>query len=212
MMAIGARIRSMCGPYEPLVSNLWRSIFVDVTEWTQTVQKWAPRPRQILEVGCGEGYSTARLAEAYPGVGIDAIDIAGNIGRLYDGPPGAASFRIAYAENIARERPASYDLIVLSDVLHHVPPGQRLSLLEAIRTLLAPGGVLALKDWHRAPAMPIHWAVYFSDRWLTGDRVAYLRRTEARDMIVRVFGGHAIFAEAFIRPWQNNYAFCIIAE
>ena len=209
-MSIGSKVRAAFGPYEPLVSNLWRSMFVDIGQWTEVIAGWSPAPRRVLEVGCGEGYSATKLALAFPGVTIDAIDISGNIGRLYDGPVGAAKFRLVYVEEIAAESPAAYDLIILSDVLHHVPSAQRRSLLGAIRTSLAPGGYLAVKDWDRAPAKPIHWAVYGSDRFLTCDRVQYLKRGEAREMLCEVFGDDAIVAEASIRPWTNNYAFHII--
>ena len=209
-MSLGARVRAAFGAYEPLVSNLWRAAFVDVAHWTGVVAGWSPKPHRILEVGCGEGYSTARLAEAFPGIPLDAIDIADNIGRLYNGPVDAATFRIAYVEEIAAQSPAAYDLVVLSDVLHHVPWELRKSLLEAIHAVLEPGGTLAVKDWHRAPAKPIHWAVYVSDRYLTGDRVQYLKREEARMMLCNVFGEKSVVAETSIRPWTNNYAFHII--
>lgn len=209
-MPIGAKVRAAFGPYEPLISNLWRAMFVDVAEWTRLVARWTPAPARILEVGCGEGYSTGQLVKAFAGVPLDAIDIAENIGRLYDGPTEAVSFRIAFAEQLAAETPGAYDLVVLSDVLHHVPPAQRLSLLAAIRTLLAPGGVLALKDWHRTPARPIHWAVHGSDRFLTGDRVSYLKPAEARALVEEAFGPECITAEATVAPWTNNYAFRII--
>lgn len=211
-MAVGAKVRAMFGPYEPVISTLWRSMFVDVDAWTRTIARWSPRPSRILEVGCGEGYSTARLAEMFPGVLIEAIDIADNLGRLYDGPPDAAIFRKVSAEKIAAETPCAYDLVVLSDVLHHVPNDQRLSLLDALRKLLSPGGTLALKDWHRSAIMPIHWAAHFSDRWLTGDRVQYLRRDEARALVASVFGPDAVSEEETIRPWKNNYAFRIVSE
>jgi 2-polyprenyl-6-hydroxyphenyl methylase/3-demethylubiquinone-9 3-methyltransferase len=211
-MSVGARVRAAFGPYEPLVSNLWRAMFVDVAHWTNIVVGWHPKPRRILEVGCGEGYSTARLARAFPGIPIEAIDIAGHVGRLYDGPLGAVRFHIAHVEEIAASSPAAFDLIVLSDVLHHVPPHQRRTLLEAIHAVLAPGGTLAFKDWHRAPGQPIHWAVFTSDRYLTGDQVHYLKREEARTMLGGIFGRDNIVAEASVRPWKNNYAFHIVRK
>lgn len=209
-MSIGARVRAAFGPYEPLVADAWRAMFVDVDHWTSVIAGWSPAPRRILEVGCGEGYSTARLVKTFPGIPIDAIDIADNIGRLYDGPAEAVNFRIAFAEEIAAENPGAYDLVVLCDVLHHVPQAQRRSLLDAIRTALVPGGALTVKDWHRAPAKPIHWAVHGTDRYLTGDRVQYLTREEARLMLSEVFGDKAVVAETSIRPWTNNYAFHIV--
>lgn len=209
-MAIGARVRAAFGPYEPMVSNLWRKIFIDLDEWTQTLSRWSVGPRRILEVGCGEGYSTARLAAAFPDCTIDAIDIAANIGRLYDGPPDRVRFKLITIEEFAKENPASYDLIVLTDVLHHIPASLRVSVLTAIRDTLAPGGVLAFKDWARAPLQPIHWLVHGSDRWLTGDRVQYLRPTECRTLLTEVFGPSAIEREATIRPWRNNYAFRVV--
>ena len=42
-------------------------------------------PRRILEVGCGEGAVSERLAALYPNAEITAIDITPNVGRLYAG-------------------------------------------------------------------------------------------------------------------------------
>ena len=205
-MSIGSTVRASFGPYEPQISNLWRSIFIDVPAWTATVCKWAPDARRILEVGCGEGYSTARLVDAFPDRHIDAIDIGDHLGRLYDGPADRASFRKVPVQDVAQESPGHYDLVILSDVIHHVPPADRKSLLQGVRDAMAHDGVLAFKDWHRSRA-PIHFAVHASDRWLTGDRVSYLRRDEARDLISSVFGTDSITAEASIRPWKSNFAF-----
>ena len=208
-MALGARVRQMFGRYEPAVSRLYRALFIDFDRWIALVRQWAPAPDHILEVGCGEGYSTARIVAAFPGIPVDAIDIAGNIGRLYDGPPAAAKFRIAYAQEIAAERPAHYSTAILSDVIHHVPPAERKALLEAIRQTLAPGGVLIFKDFART-ATPIFAAAFASDRWLTGDRVAFLTPAEAAALSEEVIGPGSIAARATGRPWRNNFAFRVV--
>ena len=169
------------------MSELWRSIFLDLANWTATLQRWQPAPRRILELGCGEGYSTELLVAAFPDARIDAIDIAGNLGRLYNGPPGRVNFRKIYAEQLALEAPAAFDLVILSDVLHHVPVSARASLLRAIGQLVAPGGVLAFKDWSRDYS-PVYWLAWGADRFLAGDRVAFLTPAEARALLEQAYG------------------------
>jgi len=210
-MAIGSKVRKLFGRHERLIADWWRGMFMSLDHWTRTIGAWAPQPRRILELGCGEGYSTNRLAAAYPDAVIDAVDIAAHIGRLYEGPPERVRFRIVTAEDLACECPGAYDLIIVTDVLHHIPHAARCSFLDAIRILLAPGGVLAFKDWHRNRA-PIYYLGYFADRWLTGDRIAYLTRAEARQLLAGVFGADRISAEQTIAPWFNNYALKICAR
>lgn len=208
-MALGARIRAAFGRYEPQVARLYRAIYLDLGAWIDQVAAWAPQSTRILEVGCGEGYSTALVVKAFPGVPIDAIDIADNIGRLYDGPADRVSFRLAFAQDIATERPGAYSTAILGDVLHHVPVDQRRPLLEAIHTALAPGGQLIFKDFART-LTPICAAAYASDRWLTGDRVSLLTPAEAATLIEGVFGPGSIRDRALIRPWKNNFAFRVV--
>ena len=109
------------------------------------------------------------------------------------------------AQEIAATESAQYDLVVLTDVLHHVPIDFRAGLLDAIRTVLAPQGALVFKDWQRNYA-PIHWLCYASDRWLTGDRISYMTRQEMRDCLAHSFGKDALIAEARVGPWRNNLA------
>lgn len=209
-MAIGATVRRAFGKHERKVSELWRAIFVDLDAWIAAVRDWVPDAHRILELGCGEGYSTERLAAAYPEARIDAVDIADNIGRLYQGRREQVQFRQIFAEELAAQQPGAYDLIILADVIHHVPKAARQSLLEAVRTLLAPGGTLLFKDWAR-DRTPIYYVGYASDRWLTGDRIEYLTPNEADDMLCGVFGASSLVSEKRIRPWQNNYAFMVKA-
>ena len=54
-MSIGSTVRAMFGPLEPLVSDLYRNLFFNADAFVRTVQRWAPAPSRILEVGCGEG-------------------------------------------------------------------------------------------------------------------------------------------------------------
>lgn len=207
-MPCGQFIRRMFGPYERQISEAYRSIYVNVDEYVAGISKWVPNARRILEVGCGEGAVSERLAAVYPDAEIIGIDIAPNVGRLYSGPPGRVRFVQATIEQYHATAPGEFDLVVLADVLHHVPRQLRASLLDAIRKMIAPGGHLAFKEWERNRT-PIHWLGYFSDRWITGDRISYMSRDELHQSIAQSFGRDSIIAEQRVRPWRNNLSLLV---
>jgi 2-polyprenyl-3-methyl-5-hydroxy-6-metoxy-1,4-benzoquinol methylase len=208
MMKLGPLVRRMFGPYERQISEIYRGLFVDIDALVEVIVQWARAPIKILEVGCGEGAVTQRLNAAFPDVDITAIDITPRVGRLYHGSLEHVRFMQKTVQEIAAAEPGQYDLVVLSDVMHHVPLEVRQGLLDAIRAALAPNGTLVFKDWQKNHA-PIHWLTYALDRWLTGDRVSYMTREEMRERLARSFGEGALLAEALIGPWRNNLAILV---
>ena len=207
-MSPGAVIRRMFGPYETQISEAYRRIFIDLDYFIKVILAWNPSPRRILEVGCGEGAMTERLSRAYPQAEIIAIDITPRLGRLYHGSFAQVQFMQCTAQEIAVAQPGAFDLVVLSDVLHHVPEPERRGLLQAVKDSLAINGNLVFKDWERTASL-IHWATYASDRWLTGDRVSSMTRQEMLDRLHEVFWPDAIMDERRCEPRVNNLAFLV---
>jgi 2-polyprenyl-6-hydroxyphenyl methylase/3-demethylubiquinone-9 3-methyltransferase len=209
MASIGSTVRRAVGPYEHRVAELYRRMFVDLEDLARCIRGWAS-PGSILEIGCGEGALAERLVRDFPQASFTGIDIIPHLGRLYRGPSGErVSFRQITAEDLAEAEPGAFDLVVINDVLHHVPAGSRESLLGAARRLLAPGGRMILKDWVRK-ATPIHAAVYVADVHIGGDRgVSYMPLDAQRSMISAAFGEGAILGERPIRPWRQNWAFLV---
>jgi trans-aconitate methyltransferase len=204
-MGIGSVIRRLFGRHEHALSELYRSIYVDLDAYADQIVRWVPNPRFILEVGCGEGAVTERLAYRYPAADITAIDITPRVGRLFRGARNRVTFAQITVQDIAASRPGAFDLAIISDVIHHVPETLRIEILEATRRAVASDGAVVLKDWERT-ASPIHWLVHGSDRWITGDRVRYLRKDQADAMMTQVFGRQSVIAEARVGPWKNNFA------
>lgn len=209
-MSIGASIRGMFGPLERRVSQAYRSIYLDIDEFVEQVRRWSPYPRRILEVGCGEGAVTERLHSAFPSTHITAIDVSSRIGRLYRGPRASVCFARCEVQDLIAPNVEPFDLVVLCDVLHHVPFGFRQGLLDAIRATLAPQGNFIFKDWQRSNT-PIHWLCYASDRWLTGDRITYMTREEMRRHLALSFGAGALAGETRVSPRWNNLAILVRA-
>jgi 2-polyprenyl-6-hydroxyphenyl methylase/3-demethylubiquinone-9 3-methyltransferase len=207
-MKLGPQIRALFGPYERQIAEAYRALYVDIDAFVAQVRKWKPLAGAILEVGCGEGAVTERLSAAYPVADIVAIDITDRIGRLYRGSSRSVRFMRCAVHEIPADVTTQFDLILLSDVLHHVPAEFRQDLLAAIRARLAPRGTFVFKDWRRSRT-PIHWLCYASDRWLTGDRVGFMTGEEMRARLARIFGERSLIDETRIGPWSNNIAMLV---
>jgi len=201
-MSIGSAVRSLFGPAEPQVARAYRRVFLDVEALARAVAR-ERTPGRVLEVGAGEGQFTEALARAFPGAELHGIDLTPRVGRLFRGPRGRVTFAARPVEEVAAERPGQFDLVIVCDVLHHVPPAARASFLAACGRCVAPGGTLVLKDWERTPTL-IHAIAWFSDRFITQDRIAYLTAAELRAALGAAFG--PVELEVRIGPWRNNLA------
>src|SRR5688572_26778531 len=129
-MAIGAKVRSLFGPLEAPVTDLYRAFFVDLNLQIQQVKRWVLQAANILEIGCGEGAIAQKIVAQYPDAKYTGIDITPRAGRLYRGDRSRVRFECATAADHASSHAGEYDLILMCDVLHHVPWDQHASILS----------------------------------------------------------------------------------
>jgi SAM-dependent methyltransferase len=146
--------------------------------------------------------------QRFPDAQIVAIDITPRVGRLFRGDPARVRFSQRTVQEVAAEQPGAFDLVLLCDVVHHVPDALRAGIFAAIGDALAPGGRFFFKDWARS-TRPIHWLCHAGDRWLTGDRVHYLDRRDAQALVADGLPEATVLDEAWVRPWRNNFAMLI---
>jgi SAM-dependent methyltransferase len=113
------------------------------------IERFRPRKGQlsILEVGCGTGSNIALLQEFGT---VDAIE-PDDHARAFSEQRTGIAIKGGYLPNVPLED-GRYDLIVLLDVLEHIPDDH--GALESLRSKLAPGGRLLLT----VPAMPSMWS------------------------------------------------------
>lgn len=94
--------------------------------------------RPVLDFGCGIGNLTRFLVDSFPAV--EGFDPSAESARVAaERAPGARFYDST--DNIPRDK---YGAVVVANVLHHVPPTERASLLSTIHELLAPGGSLVI--------------------------------------------------------------------
>jgi len=107
--------------------------------------------REVLDVGCGGGILSEAMALAGAKVtGIDMGEEPLKVAELHTLETGVeVDYRQMPVEQLAAERPASFDVVTCMEMLEHVPdPG---SVIEACSRLVRPGGYVFFSTLNRNP-------------------------------------------------------------
>lgn len=134
-------------------------------DYTEKIKRWVPHytallqaltahvpagfhPARILDLGCGNGNSTAVLVERFPDAHYTLLDASSEmlsacIARF--GPGGAFEYVEAFFQDAPFSK-ESFDMIAAVLALHHVPEAEKPALFKQLFNWLAPGGVLSYSD------------------------------------------------------------------
>jgi 2-polyprenyl-6-hydroxyphenyl methylase/3-demethylubiquinone-9 3-methyltransferase len=107
--------------------------------------------KEVLDVGCGGGILSESMAIAGATVlGIDMGEEPLRVAELHTLETGVeVDYRQITVEQLADERPASFDVITCMELLEHVPdPG---SVIDACARLVRPGGQVFFSTLNRNP-------------------------------------------------------------
>lgn len=105
----------------------------------ESLAMWAPaKPKRILEIGCGIGATTWRMARAWPEAEVIGADISPKSIEV-----AKACFQLpnlSYRQGLVEPGSISgtFDLIILMDVYEHISQEDRPTLHLALRSLMGP--------------------------------------------------------------------------
>jgi 2-polyprenyl-6-hydroxyphenyl methylase/3-demethylubiquinone-9 3-methyltransferase len=96
--------------------------------------------KQVLDVGCGGGIlSEGMAARGAEVMGIDMAEASLEVAKLHLLESGhKVDYRLVSVEQLAEERPASFDVVTCLEMLEHVP--DPVSVVSACAKLVKPGG------------------------------------------------------------------------
>jgi SAM-dependent methyltransferase len=108
----------------------------------------ADPPARIADVGCGTGWSSIAIAQAYPKARVDGIDLdepSIKTARENAATSGVADrVRFEARDAGAPGKAASYDLVTAFETIHDM--SDPIAALTAMRSLAAPGGTVFIAD------------------------------------------------------------------
>jgi 2-polyprenyl-3-methyl-5-hydroxy-6-metoxy-1,4-benzoquinol methylase len=127
--------------------------------WTcpfPALEREVPVGGSVLEVGCGHGLLSTYLALSSPQRRVTGIDVDPHkveqaraaAARL---APGEATVAFEATALDDLDGGATWDAVVVADVLYLVPEPARTAMLERMASLVAPDGVVVVKEVGRRP-------------------------------------------------------------
>lgn len=110
-------------------------------------------PTEILDFGCGTGTNLPFLRELFPGIPLHGVDVSNRSLEVAQERQIPGCHLTSYDGALLPFDNATFDLVVVSNVLHHIEPAYRAATLEEICRCIKPGGLLVVFEHN--PANPV---------------------------------------------------------
>jgi predicted O-methyltransferase YrrM len=212
-------------PWEPegrAEGNRPRFINLLGTEWLPAivdldVRLRAEPPARVLDVACGTGWSSIAMAQAYPDINVDGVDLdrdAISAARQNAKRAGVAD-RVMFSVTDAAELggTAGYDLVTIFEALHDM--SRPIEALSAARQMLSEDGTLLVVDGlvgeeFTAPASARErneygWSVVSCLPGAMGDSQTAATGAVMRPSVLRQYALQAGFSDVEVLPIHTEY-------
>ncbi len=146
-----AAIARIISNQESLIVRLYARIRFLILRQTflQEIGQYLPREGRILDLGCGFGLFSLYFALDAPTRDISGVDLDADrirAAKRCASRLGVENVHYTASNALDWRGAGQFDAIFMLDLIHHLPRDQVVGFLERVARLLAPGGVLLLKD------------------------------------------------------------------
>jgi len=146
-----------------------------------------PDEGRILDIGCGFGLFAAYFGQTQPGrriVGVDPNERRIAMAERVCEKIGLEGHTFVAGDARRVDLRGSFAGAYVLDVMHHIPRPDQLALLERLRDLLEPRGVLVIKDITTEPAFGLEFTRLL-DRLMVGweEPLAYRHHREWGELL-----------------------------
>ncbi len=209
-MSLGQAARRTLGDRNfQRAGEAYRRVFVDLDDVIDCLPDMGSSPR-VLDIGGGDGAVINRLVERRSVGEVIMLDLSSALGGWLTDE--ARSRTRVLPETSVRDfvdmSEPPVDFVLVSDVIHHVPPDARPEFFADLNDLLrgSPGATLVVKDID-----PRGWRgrlAFAADRYISGDRaVSAVPRERMPDLIRRGIRRESFVETALYDRDAPNYCY-----
>lgn len=142
--------------YADLVIRIYARIRFSILRqpFLEEIGQYLPAEGRILDLGCGFGLFSLYFASLEPGrrmVGVDRDPRRIALSRESAMKLGLGNVEYQVDDAVDWQSGEKFEAIYMLDLVHHIPEAQVGEFLAKIRSLLAPGGILIIKDVSDGP-------------------------------------------------------------
>lgn len=209
-MSLGSAIRGALGSrLSRWVGHYYRAAFVDLAKVAQALAVAIPAGSNVLDVGGGDGEPLNYLLELRTDIHVTTIDLAPEVGQWLD-PKHAARVvrmpRTSIAQYLA-SGPPHPDVLLLSDVMHHIPVSERSAFFASVSALLRSSPHLRIIVKDVEPGFAKSLLGYWADKYITGDRaVSPVSRRDLISLVQSSIGPMCCEETGLFAADKPNYA------
>lgn len=207
-MSLGTMARAVLGKrWFPVVGSWYRAVFVDLAKVVDCLPD-LPQGARILDIGGGDGEMINILLARRPDLHVTMLDLGPRLG-LFLKSEFRDRVRVLPSTSLKAYAQSDYlvpDLVLVSDVIHHVPLEERKGFFADLRRVLrGHAALLYVKDLE-----PGYFRAYLSllaDRYVSGDKRVSLASRETVTILVRdAFPGTQVRSTRLFDIDSPNYA------
>jgi hypothetical protein len=184
----------------------YRRLFVDLNDVIATLPQ-LPEKALVLDVGGGDGDLANLMARRFPTATFTLIDIAEHTGGWLDAAT-AEQVRVLPGTSIrdyAARGEATPDLVLVSDVVHHVPVAERPQFFADICSLNAAMVVVKEMEPHGVRSK----LAAAADRYVSNDPASFVASDELARQLTDAFPGATVEPTALSKHDWPNYSLVV---
>jgi len=186
MTDVGPMIRDLSSPE---MRALFRSLYRDagrptreLVTWRplicpyEPITRWVPSGSRVLDFGCGAGALLALLSEQRQiasGTGCDVSNKGIATAKAAQARLSNDVLDFRHISDFVDIPIEKFEIVLMIDVLHHIPPARQQEAIDAAAGRVAAGGRLIYKDMARHPFWR-RWANTTHDLLLSRQLVHYV--------------------------------------